>query len=34
MTTKADKPNKNRDEELIGMLKYLRLRKLLSHWEE
>ena len=34
MTTKVDKPNKNRDEELIGMLKYLRLWKLLSHWEE
>jgi DNA replication protein DnaC len=34
MTTNADKPSPNRDDELIGMLKYLRLWKLLSHWEE
>jgi len=34
MTTNPDKPNKNIDEELIGILKYLRLWKLLSHWEE
>ena len=34
MATNPGKPNKSMDEELIGMLKYLRLWRLLSHWEE
>ena len=34
MTTDPDKPNKSMDEELLGMLKYLRLRRLLSQWDE
>ena len=34
MTNDPGRPNKSMDEELIGMLKYLRLWKLLSHWEE
>jgi len=34
MTTNSDKPKKSMDEEMSGMLKYLRLWKLLSHWDE
>jgi DNA replication protein DnaC len=34
MTTEPDKPDKNLDEELVLMLRYLRLGRLLSHWEE
>ncbi len=34
MTTDPGKPNKGMDEELIAMLKYLRLGRLLSHWDE
>ncbi len=34
MTTSPGKPPKGMDEELIVMLKYLRLGRLLSHWDE
>ena len=34
MTTHPSEPSKNRDEELIHMLKYLRLGNLLTHWDE
>ena len=39
MTTAPSKPNRGKsagglDEELLAMLKYLRLRKLLSAWDE
>ena len=39
MTTNPSKPNPSKpnqgiDEELLAMLKYLRLRRLLSHWDE
>ena len=34
MTTDPGKPNKGMDEELTTMLKYLRLGRLLSHWDE
>lgn len=34
MTTNPSKPNKGMDEELIAILKYLRLGRLLSHWDE
>src|SRR4030042_1741022 len=34
MTTDPDKPDKSLDEELALMLRYLRLGRLLSHWEE
>ena len=31
---KNDEPSKDLDEELIAMLKHLRLGRLLSHWDE
>jgi DNA replication protein DnaC len=34
MTTDPGEPSRGMDEELIVMLKYLRLGRLLSHWEE
>jgi DNA replication protein DnaC len=34
MTTNPGKPHEGPDEELLAMLKYLRLGRLLSHWEE
>ena len=34
MTTNPGKPQKGLDEELVAMLKYLRLRRLLSHWDD
>ena len=34
MTTNPAKPHQGMDEELIAMLKYLRLGRLLSHWDE
>ena len=35
MTTNPSKPNQGgMDEELLAMLKYLRLRRLLSHWDQ
>ena len=34
MTTNPGKPHKGMDEELVAMLKYLRLGRLLSHWDE
>ena len=34
MTTDPGKPHQNVDEELIAMLRYLRLGRLLSHWDE
>ena len=34
MTTDASKPDQIMDEELVIMLKYLRLGRLLSHWDE
>ena len=34
MTTNSDKPNESLDEELRRLLRYLRLGRLLSHWEE
>jgi len=34
MTTNPSKPHQGMDEELIAMLKYLRLGRLLSHWDE
>lgn len=34
MTTDPGKPSKSPDEELIAMLRYLRLGRLLSHWDE
>jgi len=34
MTTNSEKPNESLDEELRHMLRYLRLGRLLSHWEE
>ena len=34
MTTDPGKPPKGMDEEFISMLKYLRLGRLLSHWDE
>ena len=35
MTTNPSKPNQGgMDEELVAMLKYLRLRRLLSHWDQ
>ncbi len=33
MTTNPGKPDKNMDEELMAMLKYLRLGRLLSQWD-
>ena len=34
MTTNPGKPHKEMDEELVAMLKYLRLGRLLAHWDE
>ena len=34
MTNHSDQPYQNMDEELVAMLKYLRLGRLLSHWDE
>ena len=34
MTTDPGKPDKSLDEELVLMLRYLRLGRLLTHWEE
>ena len=34
MSTHPGEPSKNLDEELIALLKYLRLGRLLSHWDE
>jgi hypothetical protein len=34
MTNHSDKPDKNLDDQLLEMLKYLRLRNLLSQWDE
>ena len=34
MSTHPGEPSKNLDEELVAMLKYLRLGRLLSHWDE
>lgn len=34
MTTPADQPHQSIDEELLGMLKYLRLGHLAGHWDE
>ena len=34
MTTDPDQPNKSMDEELIALLKYLRLGRLLRDWDE
>ena len=34
MTNHSDKPDKNMDAKLLEMLKYLRLRNLLSRWDE
>jgi DNA replication protein DnaC len=34
MTTDPGKPDKSMDEDLVLMLRYLRLGRLLSHWEE
>jgi DNA replication protein DnaC len=34
MTTNPAKPHKGIDEELVAMLKYLRLGRLLAHWDE
>jgi DNA replication protein DnaC len=34
MTNHSDKPDKNFDDKLLQMLKYLRLRNLLSQWDE
>jgi len=34
MTTNPGKPDKGRDEELVALLKYLRLGRLLAHWDE
>jgi DNA replication protein DnaC len=34
MTNPSKKPNVSIDKELVGMLKYLRLWKLLAHWDE
>lgn len=31
---KNDEPSKDLDEELIAMLRHLRLGRLLSHWDE
>ena len=33
-SNKNGEPSKNLDEELVAMLKYLRLGRLLSHWDE
>jgi len=34
MTTDPSKPDQSMDQELVIMLKYLRLSRLLSHWDE
>ena len=34
MTTNSDKPSQSMDDELVAKLKYLRLGRLLSHWDE
>ena len=34
MTTDPEKPDKSLDEELVLTLRYLRLGRLLPHWEE
>ena len=34
MTNPSDSPRLNSDDELRDMLKYLRLGRLLTHWEE
>ena len=34
MTSRSDQPRQTIDEELIAKLKYLRLRRLLTHWDE
>ena len=34
MTNRSDLPSQNIDDELRGMLKYLRLGRLLAHWDE
>ncbi len=34
MTTNSDKPSQSTDDELVAKLKYLRLGRLLSHWDE
>jgi len=34
MTTNSDKPGHGIDDELVAKLKYLRLGRLLSHWDE
>ena len=34
MSTNSDKPSQSMDDELVAKLKYLRLGRLLSHWDE
>ena len=34
MTNPSDQPRQNIDDELVRMLKYLRLSRLLTHWDE
>ena len=34
MTTNSDQPSESLEEDLRRMLRYLRLGRLLSHWEE
>ena len=34
MTNPSDQPRQNIDDELIAMLKYLRLGRLLAQWDE
>ena len=34
MTNPSEEPNKNMDDKLLEMHKYLRLRNLLSQWDE
>lgn len=34
MTTNSDNPSQSMDDELVAKLKYLRLGRLLSHWDE
>ena len=34
MTNRSDPPRQNIDDELAGMLKHLRLGRLLAHWDE
>lgn len=34
MTNPSEQPRQNIDDELVRMLKYLRLGRLLAHWDE